>query len=83
MVFLMATLPFYDNADGETQSILWHTFVGLMFATIFSFIVGVSILLWDFGGEIEHLHTEPFILNSDDKISKEFPTFNEYWNSRR
>ena len=83
MVFLMGMIPFYDGADSETQSIMWNTFLGLMFTTLLSFMVGVGILLWDFGEEVECLHTEPFILNADDKISKEFPTFNEYWNSRK
>lgn len=81
--FLMGIIPFYDNVDSETQAILWHTFLGLMFTTLLSFMAGVGILLWDFGEEVETMHTEPFILNADDKISEEFPTFNEYWNRRR
>lgn len=84
LVFLMGTLPFYDNADGETQSILWNTFLALMFSTLLSFMIGVGSLLWESDGyDYYEPKPNPLVLNADDKISKEFPTFNEYWNSRR
>lgn len=79
------TLLDYDNADVETQKMLWQIFIAMMFTTLFSFMGAVAMMLFDWEDQYDYrgIKIEPFVLNSDDKISKEFPTFNEYWNSRR
>lgn len=81
--FLIGISPFYNDADRETQQLLWNIFVTMIFTTLLTFMLGVGILLWDFGEDCEKLYTNtPFTLRSDDKISDEFPTFDEYWEKR-
>ncbi len=87
ILYIVAGLPLldYDNADVETQKMLWQIFIAMLFTTLLSFMGAVALMLFEDEDKYDYrgVKIEQFVLNSDDKISKEFPTFNEYWNSRR
>jgi len=84
MVYLMALMPFYDNADGELKKVYWNTFLGLIFSTFTSFciLMMMEVGSWEDVITTTYYNFKPLVLDADDRISDEFPTFNEYWKSR-